>query len=63
MDMANTAKIFNNSSKPIVAKEIVSEYTNTVSIVNLMDATVKVTGTVTGNLYVFSGAGTVLEVD
>ena len=36
---------------------------NTVSIVCLIDATVKVTGAVTGNKYEFYGAGAKVEVD
>ena len=36
---------------------------STVSIRNLLDATVKLTGTVTGQQYVFHGAGAIVEVD
>lgn len=51
-----------------VAKQVEVPYTNvdtapTVSITSLMDARVLITGTVTGKLYVFSKAGTVVEVD
>lgn len=38
-------------------------YNDTVSIRCMVDATVKVTGTVTGALYIFNGAGSVVEVD
>ncbi len=34
-----------------------------VKIVSLVDAVVKVTGTVTNRVYIFSGAGAVVEVD
>lgn len=36
---------------------------DTVSIVCLLDATVKITGTGTGKQYVFNGAGSVVDVD
>jgi hypothetical protein len=35
----------------------------TVKIVCLIDAKVTITGTVTGNVYVFAKAGTVLDID
>jgi hypothetical protein len=52
-----------------VAEQAEVPYTNivdtvsTVSITSLMDARVLITGTVTGKQYVFSKAGTVVEVD
>lgn len=41
-----------------------SLYTNdTVAIISLLDAKVKIIGTVTGNLYIFERAGAVLDID
>ena len=39
------------------------EQVGTVSIVCMIDAVVKATGLVTGNHYLFSGAGSVVDVD
>ena len=36
---------------------------DTISIISLIDAKLTITGTVTGKLYVFNGAGTAQEVD
>ena len=36
---------------------------NTISIMSLVDATVKITGTVTGQLYVFGKSGAIVSVD
>src|SRR3990167_673601 len=49
-----------------IEKEKTKAYTSksdTVSIVSLIDARILITGTVTGNQYVFDGAGTVVAVD
>jgi hypothetical protein len=58
---------FKPTKFPVAEQEEV-QYTNsdtvsTVSITSLMDARVLITGTVTGKQYVFSKAGTVVEVD
>ena len=69
--MAHTNKIPDKAyptplKKVEVEKEPWVEYTNeidTVSIRSLVDATVKVTGTVTKKQYVFNGAGSTQDVD
>jgi hypothetical protein len=52
-----------NKSIPVVEKIKKTEYTTQVSIVSMVDATVKVTGTVTGKQYVWNGAGSIVSVD
>ena len=50
--------------KPALEKEIKDNYTSeTVSITNLIDSIVEVTGTVTGKKYRFNGAGDSQQVD
>jgi hypothetical protein len=52
--------------KPVLEKELEEKYTIetvTVAITNLIDATVEVTGTVTGKKYRFNGAGDSQPVD
>lgn len=66
--MAKPTQIFNQSTKPSVNLPIeqntTSQYnSDTVSIISLVDAKIKVTGTVTGNQYVWDRAGTALSVD
>lgn len=52
------------SLKPELEKELKEKYTiETVSITNLIDGIVKVTGTVTGKQYVFNGSGDSQPVD
>ena len=66
--MADTSKIWNKSKQPVVEElpiesgEILA-YNSVVSIRSLVDAQVKVTGTVTGDQYVWAKAGAVVEVD
>jgi hypothetical protein len=48
---------------PILDKNENGQYTDTVSIVFLMDAIYTFTGTVTGKTYVFNGAGAVAQID
>ncbi len=58
-DKTDPTKLEVEVQKPVsYNKEI-----DTVSIRNLLDATVKLTGTVTGQQYVFHGAGAIVEVD
>lgn len=67
--MANFPKVQNKIDKSVDELGVVSEtptaYNNidTVSIMSLMDARVEITGTVTGNSYIFPRAGTVQDVD
>ena len=50
--------------KPDLEKELEEKYTEeTVSITNLIDGIVEVTGTVTGKKYRFNGAGDSQQVD
>lgn len=52
------------SLKPTIDVEGVTAYNkqpDTVSIRNLVDANVKITGTVTGNVYIFNGAGSIRD--
>lgn len=50
--------------KPTLEKELKERYTiETISITNLLDGIVEVTGTVTGNKYRFNGAGDSQSVD
>lgn len=54
----------NFDRKPDLEKELEEKYTiETISITNLIDAIVEVTGTVTGNKYRFNGAGDSQPVD
>ena len=54
----------NFENKPDLEKVLEEKYTEeTVSITNLIDATVEVTGTVTGKKYRFNGAGDSQQVD
>lgn len=49
-----------------IEKGVSAGYTSkpdTVSIISLIDGNVKITGTVTGNLYIFPRAGTAQDVD
>ncbi len=46
-----------------ILKETYNSKTDTVFIRSLVDAVVKVTGTVTGNVYIFPRAGSEAEVD
>jgi len=43
--------------------DVEEEKVDTVSIRSTIDAKTKITGTVTGNLYIFNGAGAVINVD
>lgn len=68
--MAQPAKVLNTSNQSLkegvdVEKAVsYNKYTSdTVSIQLMIDATVKITGTVTGLQYVFYGAGSIVEVD
>lgn len=69
--MANTAKlqdqVYPRVVKPAVESTGEISYnkgtSDTVSIVLMIDATVKVTGTVTGTQYVFVGAGSIQSVN
>lgn len=68
--MASTDKVRVESRKPGVGKLDVDTEKNffyndttTVSIVSLVDAIVKVTGAVTGNVYIWPHAGAEVEVD
>lgn len=61
-------KVWNQSAdvtvKPVLERSVAKIYNrNTVSIISLTDATVKITGTVTKKQYVFSGAGSKQDVD
>lgn len=50
--------------KSALEKELKERYTiETVSITNLLDGIVKITGTVTGKQYMFNGAGDSQQVD
>ena len=69
--MADSGKIWDKSKQfgvkfseelPIEGGEILT-YNSVVSIRSLVDAQVKVTGTVTGDQYVWAKAGAVVEVD
>ena len=65
--MADTTKVpFKNNRTTdysVVEKFDTVSKPETVSIVSLLNAKVKVTGIVTGNLYVWDKAGTALDVD
>lgn len=68
--MANSTKVPNKADRnffPLNEEksnpDTVSINTITVKIICLLDAKVKVTGTVTGNLYIWERAGTALDVD
>lgn len=67
MESASQAKLKSNSNsvkKLNIEPEVVVKYnTDTVSIISMIDAEVKVTGTVTGNLYVFPRPGQPVDVD
>ena len=57
--MASASKVLFQSKQLDVEEEKV----DTVSIRSTIDAKTKITGTVTGNLYIFNGAGAVINVD
>lgn len=68
--MANPTKVPNKTDRnffPLDEEksnlDTVSTDNTTVKIVCLLDAKVKVTGTATGNLYIWERAGTALDVD
>lgn len=69
--MAQPTKVFNKTYPPVKEEVEVDgaisynkeAQSDTVSIQLTIDATVKVTGTVTGQQYVFRGAGAIVEVD
>lgn len=66
--MAFTAKVQDKTDHTKLEVEVqkpvsYNKEIDTVSIRNLLDATVKLTGTVTGQRYVFHGAGAIVEVD
>lgn len=65
--MAHTTKVpfknYSTSDNSVVEKFDTVSKPETVSIVSLLNAKVKVTGIVTGNLYVWDKAGTALDVD
>lgn len=66
MESTSQAKLKSNSKsvKLNIEPEVVVKYnTDTVSIISMIDAEVKVTGTVTGNLYVFPRPGQPVDVD
>lgn len=67
MESTGQAKLKSNSNsvkKLNIEPEVVVKYnTDTVSIISMIDAEVKVTGTVTGNLYVFPRPGQPVDVD
>ena len=56
--MASASKVLFQSKQLDVEEEKV----DTVSIRSTIDAKTKITGTVTGNLYIFNGAGAVINV-
>ena len=60
--MAHATKVWDKgNSTPVVKTDTVSdEY---VLVQSLIDATVKLTGTVSGKQYVFHGAGSIVKVD
>lgn len=60
--MAHATKVWDKgNSTPVVKTDTMSdEY---VLVQSLMDATVKLTGTVSGKQYVFHGAGSIVKVD
>lgn len=57
-----TSKVWNKNEKLVEEKEI-DTVSGEVDIVNLLDAKVIVTGTVTGKRYEFARAGAVISVD
>ena len=57
--MASASKVLFQSKQLDVEEEKV----DTVSIRSTIDAKTKITVTVTGNLYIFNGAGAVINVD
>lgn len=59
--MEKSGKVWLKNNLPVVEES--PKKVDTVSIRNLIDALVKVTGTVTGNIYVFAGAGKTQLVD
>lgn len=66
MESTGQAKLKSNSKslKLNIEPEVVVKYnTDTVSIISMIDAEVKVTGTVTGNLYIFPRPGQPVDVD
>ncbi len=67
MESTSQAKLKSNSNsvkKLNIEPEVVVKYnTDTVSIISMIDAEVKVTGTVTRNLYVFPRPGQPVDVD
>lgn len=72
--MARSSTIWDKSSKPLKDEEEkdpidvglkldYNEEPDTVSIRSLIDATVKLTGSVTGQAYVWNGSGDITSVD
>lgn len=69
--MAKSDKVLYQANQPVketLENEVVVSYNkvdeiDTVSIQLTIDATVRVTGTVTGQQYVFRGAGSIVQVD
>ena len=57
--MASASKVLFQSKQLDVEEEKV----DTVSIRSTIDAKTKITGTVTSNLYIFNGAGAVINAD
>ena len=60
MDVRSNSKW---DSKWVKEEEPVPEVSKTIRLVLLRNTTMKIAGSVTGNLYVFSGAGSTMDVD
>ena len=60
--MAFTNKSKLNGDYSELRKSLLVEEPQTVKIQCMIDSKVKLTGVVTGNVYIFSGAGSVVEV-
>jgi len=62
-DRASVKEDVQKSTIDILKKSSYNVQSDTVSIRSLIDANMKVTGAVTGNIYVFSGSGAIQDVD
>ena len=64
MSKRNLHSVKEEEDQPVERVVEVKSYKSaTVAVQSLIDATIKATGYVTGNSYVFNGAGSVVDVD
>jgi hypothetical protein len=59
--MEDSTKVRNKGYSTPIKQEV--DIMSTVRVQSLIDATVKLTGTVSGKQYVFHGAGSIVDVD